>query len=102
MLGKAWGAGIVIRDLVSTLSTTREGRREGGREGERKELCEGRNPYTSAIMDVLYLFTVSSLSIITSPHATHLEEEYLRRCTCMCVHVVCKCTHMGMNAHTCG
>ena len=30
MLGKGWGAGIVIRDLVSTLSTTREGRREGG------------------------------------------------------------------------
>ena len=37
MLGKGWSAGIVIRDLVSTLSTTREGRREGGggRKGER-------------------------------------------------------------------
>ena len=35
MLGKGWGAGIVIRDLVSTLSTTREGRREGG--GGREE-----------------------------------------------------------------
>ena len=70
--------------------------------GGRKELCEGRNPHTSAIMDVLYLFTVSSLSIITSPHATQSEEKYLRRCTCMCVHVVCKCTCMGMNVYTCG
>ena len=35
MLGKGWGAGIVIRALVSTLSTTREGRREGG--GGREE-----------------------------------------------------------------
>ena len=34
-VGEGMGKGIVIRDLVSTLSTTREGRREGG--GGRKE-----------------------------------------------------------------
>ena len=70
----------------------REGGKEGGREGEErglKDLCEGRNPHTSALTDVpLYLFTVSSLSILTSRHATQSEEKYLRMCTCTCT---CMC-----------